>query len=1201
MPTTIPGSFIKGPVKGPISMPANESINEIENIPIEKVKREAIDKRRQDSNNIVKERKRRLSELYCVSRLPLLPLSNDQMLQIKDMLALFLEKNDLEKGYEFSISALAHEKRDLVTEDAENDTRPPKKLQKTLPIQASEILTRKHIELSPDEAPTLSSMIHKYTEQREAGRADEKVKRDLDYENVEIKKLLVTLMPERKPHKVAAARSLTEMFYHQQTLQLPKLLLRARKTLTSESFETSLVEGKVSVLYSRIEELKRKHSWSLRQPRKYLEPFLMKGRKTHWDYLLSESKWLATDMKQERRFKVAQCYFVSQAVQDYWSYGKVCCIKTKPIVYLKDVEIESKVTTGTEVQVVSNDAQGYPANGVTEDVTMTDAGADASADAPATEVHPEVDDQGTKSAEGEDKSIREPQVDGDCDKDVSTHEGPKIINLVDIVVEEATNVDGDAGISSKKENDDETVKEITIRDAPMVSSEQEPIVIEAEKEVEKLRHDPMMSYAPLEKTAHFFLHASLDTFTPTEVSIVEHLPAYDPFSEKEPDHIVDRDLYGHVSALLPPPDEEPEWEKIVFRQQDDADKHIATYQKALFGPYRRFNVLKPPKPPSIRNIELRIPTIWLPQDDRYLIKYVTEFSFNWEIISAHLSSQPTLRYFSNIERRTPWQCFERYIQLNNRFRFSDMRGVYTIAAKEWLEAAHRVQATTRRRISPLGVGQESIQRGNRRLRWASMLEAIRKLMKKRESIQRPAPQERKPAEIGSFETPSPEDLSKLKWERDKAIQQAYVAANPKGYNDRVRANPSVGNGVRSAVAAATASHIVTNGVHQHDGGMAVNQRHGQSRPMSLQATVSAASAAGYTPEQIQRLVQIQRQRQKQALAQRVRQVRSADSNSVGGSMSASSSRASSTVPTPLQGHAGLARPQTQPPASTFSSPSTPAPTPEQVLAAAAGQHAGRGSPVASNLSISSPVHRSSPRISFTTAQVSAIISQIQTRNPNLSKDQVSRLAVAYLANYQQKLTQRQKQGQHAQQIQQAQRSSRSSPIPAISSPRNQNVPMGKRAPRKQLTPQQLAMLAENPKLTPQQRQQVQILQQQQQQQIQRRQQQAKVLQHTNDDSGSPSGNGSHHTPTPEEIQLAMNRRRTVRDSNMVVSEVARSPQKSSTPSGSPHSVAGANLNLEVIENDLLNADFSFLEGAWLSSSPHVGNASLSNDEPNNTM
>ncbi|KAH3669367.1 hypothetical protein OGAPHI_001488, partial [Ogataea philodendri] len=332
---------------------------------VDRIRLEAIESRRQDCAKIVGERKRKLAELYCVSRLPLLPISNDQVLQIEDKLMAFLEKNDLENGREFNIAILTHENQNRrpsppqsqpQSADLLESKEPALKKQKTdnaterTESSVEEIqkksaepvatVSKKSNDSTNQDNSTLSSLIHLYEATQQPHRNDEKSKRDLDYENVDIDKLLIMLLPELKPHKIPEARSLTELYYHQQTLQLPKLLLRAHKSLTTESYETALVEGKISVLYSRMEELKRKHSWSLRQPKKSIDPFLARSKKTHWDHLLSEMKWLSTDFKQGRRFKMVQSYYIAEAVKEYWKYGKVCCIKRKQIRLLSDEEIE---------------------------------------------------------------------------------------------------------------------------------------------------------------------------------------------------------------------------------------------------------------------------------------------------------------------------------------------------------------------------------------------------------------------------------------------------------------------------------------------------------------------------------------------------------------------------------------------------------------------------------------------------------------------------------------------------------------------------------------------------------------------------------------------------------------------------------------------------------------------------------------------
>jgi len=64
----------------------------------------------------------------------------------------------------------------------------------------------------------------------------------------------------------------------------------------------------------RIEQLKAEKTWSLRQFRKQRPPAT---HKAHWDYLLEEMTWMATDFKQETRWKAAAAYEVARAVKAY--------------------------------------------------------------------------------------------------------------------------------------------------------------------------------------------------------------------------------------------------------------------------------------------------------------------------------------------------------------------------------------------------------------------------------------------------------------------------------------------------------------------------------------------------------------------------------------------------------------------------------------------------------------------------------------------------------------------------------------------------------------------------------------------------------------------------------------------------------------------------------------------------------------------
>ncbi|KGU24314.1 hypothetical protein MG7_03940 [Candida albicans P34048] len=420
--------------------------------------------------------------------------------------------------------------------------------------------------------------------------------------------LEVMTVPEQYPLTVPAVLPLAELYYLTQTLASIKLLPGSHKVLMTENFESALAEGKIAVLYSRIEELKRQGKWSLRQPQKFYDPFkfIRKSKKKsfHWDYLLQEGKWMADDFRESSKYKKWCCVVIAEAVEQYWKGRKVS-------------------------------------------------------------------------------------------------------------------------------------------------------------------HQTFVDVADLKKI---------------DKSIIRNLPVYTGLGgdSREPP-------IATVSKLVYPA-EDNHWYKIALKPHHHHHRHQTTHQ-GLFGSTRKYNTLKPPKPPTPKNIEYRIPTIWLPEDDKRLIHYVAEFCFNWDLISEHISSSSSAvslkKYESNIERRTPWQCFERYIQLNDKFQFSDMKGVYAYHAQQWLEQAHRAQSTTKRRISPLGVGPESVQRGNRKLRWASMFDAMRKAMKKREIAAAKINHRKSTAELqanqnvtepkpNSDRIPTPAELSRLKFERDKTLHENHI-------------------------------------------------------------------------------------------------------------------------------------------------------------------------------------------------------------------------------------------------------------------------------------------------------------------------------------------------------------------------------------------------------------------------------------------
>ncbi|KAM9907543.1 hypothetical protein OXX69_006393 [Metschnikowia pulcherrima] len=812
-----------------------------------------------------------------------------------------------------------------------------------------------------------------------------------EFLNKKLSDLDVVALPEHLPTQVHNVLSLAELYYLTQTLPLIKLLPGTHKTLMTENFESAILEGKVAVLFSRIEELKRSKKWSLRQPIRYYDPFVyakrnMKSKLCSWDYILKEGKWMATDFKESSKFKKLCCVTIAQAVQNFWSYGRVVCISRKPIVHLPEV------SKGT-------DSEAYAS--AVEVMDTETSGVEAEAE--------------TVPAQTE--NVVETESFSPDREDTDAIQGHSVLTAQENVLS-----------MQAQAPEPETIDISKLLERPNPADEIAPFNLP-----QYSPQDLLNSGINIKNRGPFKAHVNLSDMKKLDQSIIRNLPKFTAFDDdrKNPEKPIPtgETTIVPVSQMLLPMEDDDEWHKIVLRDAKPKPKSSAPkngvpeYQKGLFGvqSHRRLNFLRPPKPPAIKNIEFRSPTIWLPQDDKYLIHYVAEYCFNWDLISENLQQNAATlrRYESNIERRTPWQCFERYVQLNEKFQFSDMKGINAYSAQQWLESAHKAQSTTKRRISPLGVGNESIQRGHRRLRWASMFDAMRKTMRKREnalakSTSRKGTNSPDISSSSSVSTangsvkrasdkiPTPLELSTLKHDRDKSMQEAFVhqqatrskmmaaVGSQKGVIDShpssspgfggptdmtgISPHPRVSQAHRGAAASSSGPNL-----QRPQAARPSSQQGLNSQQQVTQQQQNKPGMAGFkrpttpngTPlsvEQIQRLLQIQKQR-------RMIQQQQQQSGSAGhspGTVPAS--------PNPLTRKPGTGQIGGQVLSGNGLMPGN---------SLSAGNAAKKGP---------APVRG---RIQFPPAQVSAIINSIQQKNPNLTKDQVTKLAASYLANLQQ--------------------------------------------------------------------------------------------------------------------------------------------------------------------------------------------------------
>lgn len=192
--------------------------------------------------------------------------------------------------------------------------------------------------------------------------------------------------------------------------------------------------------------------------------------------------------------------------------------------------------------------------------------------------------------------------------------------------------------------------------------------------------------------------------------------------------------------------------------------------------------------PSQSFYECRSPSQWTVAEDDELRSLVREYSYNWSLISSMLTTRSL--FTAGAERRTPWECFERWINLEGLP--SDMqRTQYFKSYNSRIETAQRVisqqnqiaaqQATAsgstvaprRRQSVPLRVERRRNQKH------LTLIDTMRKLAKKREtSIQKQqhtasqnVTNKRSNDAIVQKPTKTPRDYSLLRWERDQALAE----------------------------------------------------------------------------------------------------------------------------------------------------------------------------------------------------------------------------------------------------------------------------------------------------------------------------------------------------------------------------------------------------------------------------------------------
>ncbi|KAI1751441.1 hypothetical protein F4782DRAFT_540914 [Xylaria castorea] len=199
---------------------------------------------------------------------------------------------------------------------------------------------------------------------------------------------------------------------------------------------------------------------------------------------------------------------------------------------------------------------------------------------------------------------------------------------------------------------------------------------------------------------------------------------------------------------------------------------------------------------------------WTQGEDDELKSLVREYSYNWGLITSILSSKSM--FVSGTDRRTPWECFERWVMLEGlpndmqktqyfklwqsrieqaqqhirqqNLAVAQQQQAQQQAQQQSQQTQQPLQTTPNGPSTPLPRRRHSLPmkvERRRNQKHLTMIDGMRKLAKKREAAAQKQQQAaqlaaaRKPADVTQHKAPTktPREYSVMRWERDQAMAE----------------------------------------------------------------------------------------------------------------------------------------------------------------------------------------------------------------------------------------------------------------------------------------------------------------------------------------------------------------------------------------------------------------------------------------------
>ncbi|RPA92085.1 hypothetical protein L873DRAFT_1711364 [Choiromyces venosus 120613-1] len=390
------------------------------------------------------------------------------------------------------------------------------------------------------------------------------------------------------------------------------LLQRSSKTLTTADHQVHYFETQAVRIENRILDLQDQGLWSLRQIPRVVEP---RRRKCHWDYLLEEAKWLRDDFKGERKWKIAMARL-----------------------YAKEAARWHRAGEGRRQLQVDRKQLGVVPKGIREERRRI--GHVEMQDSDMSQPTPDLVD-GCGSPESDDDFPMDDRH-HDTDRSNFAHIYEPPATLFTLSPEETI-----FAMPASKAADD------ILNQLPLYGPPEPPTRRYEDIEEEWMK----LPIVAISKYASGKLVVQEEKGPPSKKSRYEYEENQDPYADDsdEDEKLGGGRLIGRSErdklrkpSILPPEQTnvalfKPEYKPILQRLHN-------THVPRLPSDF---------PPPAF--FENRHPSLWLASEDEMLKTLVREYHYNWGLVSQCLALPGG--WHSGSERRSPWECFERWIAL----------------------------------------------------------------------------------------------------------------------------------------------------------------------------------------------------------------------------------------------------------------------------------------------------------------------------------------------------------------------------------------------------------------------------------------------------------------------------------------------------------------------------------------------------------